>query len=249
MNKRLLITIDFDGVVSPLPNNYNPPDGWVNVWDRKGESESFLWHDFTLGFRCFVREDVADFLWELVEWPDVELVWLTSWDESTTRFNDLTNGLIPEFPFLPIWAEERGGQRPSKVAALERKIREMRPTHVISIEDGQNTIRSYRKLLKNFEDVGFNAVKTESFIGLTFASMERVRKFLQAVFPAVRMDAGQPECRSVRYHLDSVEMAKIEKLKQILKRPESTPQEIVELALLSMIEHRQYRQGLSADYQ
>jgi len=93
----VLVTLDFDGVVSP----YDPC-----------EPAGADWRQFRIGgFDVRIRVQVLDFLHWLDASPTV-VAWTSSWDALTQGFSADTSGRIPEFPFLPL----RSGRRAKRDA-------------------------------------------------------------------------------------------------------------------------------------
>lgn len=92
---RILTTIDFDGVVSPIDHGRDftaDPDFDVI---RIG------------GFQCAISKRVQDFLWELRGFTDgqpelLTAVWASSWQDLTGYFAKDSEGKIPHLDYLNI---------------------------------------------------------------------------------------------------------------------------------------------------
>jgi len=92
---KVLATIDFDGVVSPIDH------------DRDFDADP----DFDVlrigGFRCAISKQVQDFLWKLRGLADADpellsVSWASSWQELTGYFAKDSEGLLPHFDYLDI---------------------------------------------------------------------------------------------------------------------------------------------------
>jgi len=92
---KVLVTLDFDGVVSPIDH------------DRDFETDDSF-ETFKLGmFNCSISKTTLEFVRYLKELSDhyperIVLRWATSWVESTKSFEERSGGAIPDFPYLPI---------------------------------------------------------------------------------------------------------------------------------------------------
>ena len=91
---KVLVTLDFDGVVSPIDHSR----------DFQGEEE-YEFEVYNFGFLCAVSTEVREFLQELKELseahPDQIVVrWASSWNEMTERFEAKSGGAIPGFSYI-----------------------------------------------------------------------------------------------------------------------------------------------------
>jgi len=93
--RKVLVTLDFDGVVSPIDH------------DRDFEADDSF-ETFKLGmFNCSISKQTLEFVRYLKELSDhypehIVLRWATSWVDMTESFEEKSGGAIPDFPFLPI---------------------------------------------------------------------------------------------------------------------------------------------------
>lgn len=119
---KVLVTLDFDGVVSPIDHG------------RDFEADDSF-ETFKLGiFNCSISGEVLDFVRYLKDLSDTYpdhfvLRWATSWVEMTENFEEKSGGAIPDFPYLPIpeskahsIAEEAIAQDASLVLVFEDGI-------------------------------------------------------------------------------------------------------------------------------
>lgn len=164
---KVLVTLDFDGVISPIDH------------DRDFSIDPGF-ELFRLGaFSCAISKSTISALRQLKllseRYPDQLVVrWATSWVDLTERFEALTEGAVPSFPWLPVSGS-------SKAQAIVEEALELEPSLVLVFEDSGSALRELRKRWKRTNDLGnvelatFEPKLTE---GLTKSSMGRARKLI-----------------------------------------------------------------------
>lgn len=148
--KRILATIDFDGVVSPINHDYD-----------FSADDSFV--EYRLGgFDCFVRKSTVEFLNWLNTQSGIDPVWATSWEDMTAHFAADTNNDFPHFRFL--------GLPSSKAESILEEAIRVEADEVHIFEDHAKVINKVRSLMRgNREKYAFKLVshKCETTEGLT----------------------------------------------------------------------------------
>jgi len=165
---RILTTIDFDGVVSPIDH------------DRDFKADP----DFDVfrigGFQCAISEGVQDFLWELRGLSDsqpelLSAVWVSSWQDLTGYFAKDSEGKIPHFDYLNI------GDGKARAIADEaiRQDAEL----ILVLEDYESVHEDLRKLQRRDMRLSgrhFVALRPELATGLQFAHIVAARSLIAA---------------------------------------------------------------------
>lgn len=116
---KTLVTLDFDGVISPL----HP--------DMDADFRSFR----LSGFDVDVRQKVLDFLSWLSE-SDADVVWASSWDDLMDSFEEDSGGSIPSFPHLRI------PNTASKPKAILDAVKSGAYTRVVVVEDDRDLAKT-----------------------------------------------------------------------------------------------------------
>lgn len=116
---KVLIFLDVDGVISPLPSQHNPWAHTPYAVVRAGYGVD--WH---------IHQPVVEALkrWSLN--PAVQLVWISAWEETTEQLNHGL-GLLAQVPWLPI-TDPAGSKTPSIVTYLTQNPGYSR---VIAVDD------------------------------------------------------------------------------------------------------------------
>jgi len=128
---KLLVTLDFDGVISPIDKQ------------RDFEAEE-AWKVLKLGaFPCAIAEETLELLNELAEVnsknPAIEVVWATSWEDLTEHFSEQSQGIIPDFRWI--------STRPSKAESIYGEAQKLGADAILSCEDSGSVHRELSKLL------------------------------------------------------------------------------------------------------
>lgn len=140
---RKLLTLDFDGVISPF--------------DLQRGNE---WRTYSLdGSEVSIRKDVITFLQSLRKYShNVDVCWLTSWNESTLSFEKDSQGDIPRFSYVHT--------KSGKTQALEKIAKKY--DRILAVDDELKVISSFNKVspLKRID-----TIITDSDFGLTNRQM------------------------------------------------------------------------------
>lgn len=159
--KKTLVTLDFDGTVSPIDHSrkYLEEDGWST---------------FKFGLQCSIHETVLEFmtyLKSLTETGLVEVVWSSTWNESTEIFESRSNGRVPSFPWIDVTA--------GKSESIAEKLQSGSFDRLVTIEDQQKSINSIKKSLLNFPKVETLILKPKVTVGITTSHINAVKAFLE----------------------------------------------------------------------
>lgn len=159
---KTLVTVDFDGVVSPINHDrdFTLEAGWIR-------------YDF--GMLVDIHESVLKFLQELKSLADrgfIDLLWNSSWNESTQSFYIRSDNAIPHFDHLKL---ENGV---TKDDALFQKIDEAGYERVIVLEDSSLAMRRIRKEMKLRENVDALLIQPKVELGLQSSHIKKVLNFL-----------------------------------------------------------------------
>lgn len=159
---KTLVTVDFDGVVSPIDH------------DRDFTKE-LGWTRYDFGMMVDIHETVIKFLQELKTRADrgeIDLLWNSSWDESTQGFSIRTEGAIPHFDHI------RLSNGLSKDDALFQKLDHEDYDRVVILEDSSRIMRRARREMKNRESVEALFIQPKVEIGLRPTHIRQVLMFL-----------------------------------------------------------------------
>lgn len=161
---RTLVTVDFDGVVSPID---------------KGRDFTLEagWNQYNFGFQVDIHETVSNFLHELkerAERGEIDLVWNSSWDESTQGFSVRSSNAIPHFDHLRLVSGV------VKEDALFKKLDQGFYDRVVVLEDSSRVMRSLRRLMKERTAVDALFIQPQVKIGLRPQHMQKVLNFLDS---------------------------------------------------------------------
>jgi len=153
-----LVTIDFDGVVSPINKDFDFSADENFVIVRLG------------GFHCAIRKSTLNFLKRLSEASEVTVIWGSSWNEETESFFKDSEGLIPQFE----WINVQGG-KPEAILehALENEF-----TRVVLIDDDSKVVSGLRRVFKKNSEIDFLAVKPSLHTGLLESHITKIQDFL-----------------------------------------------------------------------
>lgn len=102
---KVLIFLDVDGVISPLPSQHNPWAHTPYAVVRAGYGMD--WH---------IHQPVAEALKRWNNNPAVQLLWISAWEEATEQLNHGL-GLLAPVPWLPI-TEPSGDKTPTILNCL-----------------------------------------------------------------------------------------------------------------------------------
>lgn len=161
---KTLVTMDFDGVVSPIDH------------DRDFTLEAG-WTRYDFGMRVDIHETVSKFLHELKDRADngfIDLIWNSSWDESTQGFSIRSQGAIPHFDHL------RLSNGMTKDEALFLKLDEGSYERVVVLEDSSRMMRRVRKEMKLRTSVEALLIQPKLETGLRPHHMAKVLSFLDS---------------------------------------------------------------------
>lgn len=157
--KKALITLDFDGVISPIDNSYDFSSDKLFVEMKLG------------GFSCFIKQEVLTFMERLSLNPNIKVMWASSWDDMTQFFNTDSGGSIPHLPYIMT-----AGMKAERIleTASELDVEEL---HIF--EDSakvRNRVNHLRK--KSPEKYPFNTVfhKTDTAKGISSAMISSVER-------------------------------------------------------------------------
>lgn len=116
---KLLIALDFDGVISPIDKqrDFKAEEGWKVL--RLG------------AFPCAIAEDTLELLNELADVnsnnPAIEVVWATSWEDLTEYFTKQSKGIVPDFRWI--------STQPSKAKSIYDEAKKLGADAILSCED------------------------------------------------------------------------------------------------------------------
>lgn len=161
---KTLVTLDFDGVVSPIDNarDFEPSLGWI---------------EFDFGMMCDIHKTVLEFLKELKDRADngfIDLVWASSWNESTQVFGFKSQGLVPELPHLPLYPGT------TKDEEIFKKLDKGSYDRVVILEDSSLVMRRIRKEMKIRTSVDALFIQPDVKLGLRPNHMKKVLNFLDS---------------------------------------------------------------------
>ena len=171
---KVLVTLDFDGVVSPIDH------------DRNFRADS----DFEMfrigGFQCAISKETLGTIQRLkkisMEHPELlEVIWASSWVDLTETFHIETNDALPELGFLEIPA--------SKAESISKHALATDARTVIVLEDGVIANRNLKKVWNGEEFIGRELIlfKPKLETGLThelnLAIWDSLREPLGNAFP------------------------------------------------------------------
>lgn len=163
---KILATIDFDGVVSPIDHDR----------DFNGDP------DFDVlrigGFQCAISKKVQDFLWELRGFADgqpelLSAVWASSWQDLTGYFAKDSEGKLPHFDYLSI---DSGKAR----AIADEAIRQDADL-ILVFEDYESVHEDLRELQRRDMRLSgrhFIALRPELVTGLQFAQIVEAKSLI-----------------------------------------------------------------------
>lgn len=160
--KKTLVTLDFDGTVSPIDHTrkFLAEDGWKTL---------------NFGFRCDVHETVLDLLINLKKLSvteEIEIVWVSTWEASTEDFESKSGGLVPHFPWIDV---SKG-----KDEAIREKVRDGQFARVVVLEDQTKVMNSIKKALRSIPNVDSLLVKPKVTAGITASHIKTVQAFLNS---------------------------------------------------------------------
>lgn len=156
MKTKILVTLDFDEVISPVrPNIVNEEE----------------WEEFDFGFLCYVRKSVIEFLNTLHKNPNLDIFWASSWGDSGEFFNKRSKGLFPLFKAIPL-------ANKNKVLAAESLYSEsllVEYGKFVFVDDDVRIIKIFKKDFENLEAL---FVKPKKSIGLTDKDITKILNFI-----------------------------------------------------------------------
>lgn len=165
---RVLLTLDFDGVVSPIDQS------------RDFDSdESF--EVYRLGaFRCAISKQTPEFLQELKaiadsKPEDLSLVWATSWESLTEYFSRDTQGALPELDHLKLNLD--------KARAIADATLEADASLVLVFEDHRGVHQKLRNIWKKderFADRHLISFRPKIEEGIQFSHILEAHGFIAA---------------------------------------------------------------------
>jgi len=163
---KILATIDFDGVVSPIDHNR----------DFKADP------DFDVlrigGFQCAISKGVQSFLWELrgLADADPELIsvsWASSWQDLTGYFAKDSEGGLPHFDYLNIGD--------GKARAIADEAIRQDADLIIVFEDYESVHEDLRELQRRDMRLSgrhFVSLRPELATGLQFAQIVAAKSLI-----------------------------------------------------------------------
>lgn len=159
--KKTLVTIDFDGVVSPI--------------DKSRDFTLTLgWRQVNFGFTCDIHESIIKFLQDLSNLEKnapLDITWASTWNAATEHFASDSNGLIPDFPWIDVSA--------GKAEAIFQKVKEGNYTRLVALEDSIKVITKLKKLMKTLPEVEAIYIRPQLTVGLTNTHISKVMEFLE----------------------------------------------------------------------
>lgn len=160
--KNTLITMDFDGCVSPIDPN-------------KDFTQEPGFSIITLGnFPCAIHEDTLSFINTVQRDESIDVVWATSWEDGTEYFNKDSDGQIPSIPWIPVNLTRKNSVFNYAVDNGYRKV--------VIIEDSIPATTRLRKLFKDWNasnpEIGLLIVRPSLKVGLTKAHIKKILKFI-----------------------------------------------------------------------
>lgn len=167
---KTLITLDVDDTISPI----------VKTVSELAENPEFVVFDF--GYQVGIRKNVIEFLQRLAEVSsnsngEVEVVWCSSWQDSTGVFHTRSGGQIPHFEFL----ELPFGVRESKSHAITEYVKNKGFERIIVCEDDRRVVRGLKKrsaTTANFPKI--TEIHCERGVGLTDKQIANVLRMIGA---------------------------------------------------------------------
>jgi FMN phosphatase YigB (HAD superfamily) len=160
--RKTLVTLDFDGVVSPIDH------------DRDFTLEAG-WTQFNFGMMCDIHETVLTFLQELHQRDqrgEIDLVWASSWNDSTQIFGFKSDGAVPTLPHLDL------GGATTKDEAILAKVEEGDYDRLLILEDSTRVMRRLRRLIKSKESLDALLIMPDVKIGLRPNHIRKALNFL-----------------------------------------------------------------------
>lgn len=168
---KVLVTLDFDGVVSPIDKSRSHSDF--------EEDEDFEVYQLG-GFPCAIRKDTKDFLWELRILSEEEperftVAWASSWNEMTLYFAPRSNHEIPEFGYVPTNFD--------KAKAIADLTLEEDATLALVFEDHRGVHQKLRNIWKKderFADRKLISFKPKLEEGILFSHIAEAKSLIAA---------------------------------------------------------------------
>lgn len=160
--RKTLVTLDFDGVVSPIDNevDFDPNLGWI---------------EFDFGMICDIHKTVLEFLKELHkrdQTGQIDLVWASSWNDSTQVFGFKSQGMVPEFPHLDLSVGN------TKDTAIFAKVDAGNYDRLLTLEDSGLVMRRLRAEAKKRESLETLFIKPDVKLGLRPQHIRKALNFL-----------------------------------------------------------------------
>lgn len=163
MDNQILVTIDFDGCVSPI-------DRSKDFAHEEGFSVMKL-----AGFPCAVRDEVINFLNTLSTMDKAQPLWASSWEENLSVIHKDSNGRIPDLPWLEVGSSKKESVFHQTVNEGYRKV--------VIIEDSSQVNRKLRKLFKewnaNNPPIDYLILQPKLEEGLTNTHIKKILKFIE----------------------------------------------------------------------
>lgn len=168
---KVLVTLDFDGVVSPIDKSRPLSD-----FERDEDFEVYPLG----GFDCAIRKATKGFLWELRILSEEEperftVAWASSWNEMTLSFASSSRHELPEFGYVPTNFD--------KARAIADATLEEDASLVLVFEDHQGVHQKLRNIWKKderFADRRLISFKPKTAEGITFAQILEARSLIAA---------------------------------------------------------------------
>lgn len=162
--RKTLVTLDFDGVVSPINHevDFDPKQGWI---------------EFDFGMICDIHKSVLEFLKELYKRDqagEIDLVWASSWNESTQVFSFKSQGMIPELPHLDLSPGN------TKDTAIYAKVDAGGYDRLLTLEDSSLVMRRMRAEAKKRSELDSLFIKPDVKLGLRPQHFLKALDFLNA---------------------------------------------------------------------
>lgn len=164
MDTKTLITIDFDGCISPIDHSKD---------FTKEPGFKFM---RLAGLHCAVSDEVIEFLKTVNTSQNTVPLWASSWEENLNNIHEDSENEIPFIPWLPV--------NSSKKLSIVNHVTENGYRKVVIIEDSTSVTTRLRKLLNNWnlnhpsETVEYLIIKPKLTEGLTKRHIEDIYKFV-----------------------------------------------------------------------
>lgn len=158
---KTLVTLDFDGVVSPIDH------------DRDFTLERD-WKQFKLGLYVDIHKNVLCFLRELRLLDlngEITLAWASTWLASTEDFAEKTEAEIPSIPWIPL--------NEGKAEAIIAKVESGGFERVVVMEDSSKVVAKLRAWGKLNPQIELLLIQPKLKVGLTNSQMLKVQEFLK----------------------------------------------------------------------